>query len=177
MRALTPATLLALTMILPASARAPQTPGGRTLSAGQRAPDFTLSALGSGKPIHLSSYRGKVVLLNFWATWCAPCQAEMPRFSAWQTRFGPPGLQVLGISMDDDAAPVRSFLRTHSPAYPIALGDAPLGERYGGILSLPVTFLIDPEGRIDARFQGETNLDQMQSRIQFLLSAAASRRR
>ena len=134
------------------------------------APNFTLTSL-EGKPIRLSNYRGKLVLLNFWATWCGPCIAEIPRFSSWQTKYGSQGFQVLGISMDDDKPPVQKTARKFQLTYPIVMGDEHLGELYGGILGLPITFLISPEGKILARYQGETDLNQMEKRIATLLAA------
>ena len=95
-----------------------------------------------------------MVLLNFWATWCAPCRVEMPVFAAWQRRYGPRGLQVIGISMDDDAAPVRRLAARLKLDYPIAMGDASLGEQSGGVLGLPITYLIGRNGVVRAEFEG-----------------------
>ena len=136
----------------------------------RKAPDIPRRNL-NGQPVSLAGLRGKVVLLNFWATWCAPCQAEMPTFSKWQQQYGPQGLQVIGISMDDDAAPVRKIVTRLKVTYPIAMGDAQLGERYGGVLGLPVTFLIDRNGVIRARFQGESDLKKIESELKKMLQA------
>jgi len=139
-------------------------------TAGRIAPDFTRKAL-DGKSVHLGSYRDKVVLLNFWATWCGPCIAEIPKFSSWQTKYGAQGLQVLGISMDDDRAPVDKFYRKYQLTYPIAMGDEHLGELYGGVLGLPISYLIGRDGKIIERYQGETNLEQLEKKIVTALSA------
>lgn len=126
------------------------------------APTFARTDL-DHKQLDLRAYRGKVVLLNFWATWCAPCQLEMPHFVAWQTQYGARGLQILGISMDDDPALVRNLYQKLHLNYPVAMGDAKLGKLYGGVLGLPVTFLIDRNGEVQAEFQGETDLGRIES--------------
>lgn len=144
--------------------------GAWALGPGDAAPDFVLADL-SGQPLRLAAYRGKVVLVSFWASWCEPCLAEMPSFSRWQRSYGAAGLQILGISMDDGPAPVRRLLERHPVAYPIALGDAPLGARYGGILGLPQSFLIDRHGTVLARYKGETDLAQIEADIRTQLSA------
>lgn len=122
-----------------------------------------------GRPIALAHYRGKVVLLNFWATWCAPCRVEMPRFVEWQQRFGPQGLQVLGVSIDDDDSEVKPFVRNLHGNYPVMMGDARLGRLYGGVLGVPITFLIDRHGIVRERLEGEQNLDKLEQKIQQLL--------
>jgi thiol-disulfide isomerase/thioredoxin len=135
---------------------------------GKAAPGFVREDL-SGKKISLSGYRGKVVLLNFWATWCAPCVIEIPAFARWQSRYGGQGLQVIGISMDDDAPPVRAMYRRLKVNYPVAMGDEKIGELYGGVLGLPVTYLIDREGRIVSRYQGEADLKWLEREVLKLL--------
>ena len=117
------------------------------------APDFSLPDL-SGQPLSLASYRGKVVLLDFWATWCDPCRDEIPRFIELQRKYGAEGLQVLGVSMDDSPEPVRAFYQKFRMNYPVVMGNAKIGDLYGGILGLPVAFLIDREGRIHSRHIG-----------------------
>jgi cytochrome c biogenesis protein CcmG/thiol:disulfide interchange protein DsbE len=122
------------------------------------------------KRLDLKAYRGKVVLLNFWATWCVPCQVEMPSFVAWQRKYGPRGLQVIGISMDDDPALVREASDKLKLNYPVAMGDVKLGDLYGGVLGLPMTFLIDRHGEIQAMYQGETDLTKIETHLQAVLS-------
>ena len=120
--------------------------------------------------VRLADYRGKIVLLNFWATWCVPCLYEMPRFVEWQNKYGARGLQVLGISMDDGESPVRALDEKLHLNYPVIMGDENLGGRYGGILGLPVTFLIDRRGVVRARFQGESDLVRVEEKVRGLLS-------
>lgn len=134
------------------------------------APRFARTDI-SGSRVSLAQFRGKVVLLNFWATWCAPCRVEMPQFVAWQKRYGPRGLQILAISMDDDVDPVRTFLHRVQPNFPVLMGEAKLGELYGGVLGLPVTFLIDRTGVVRARLEGETHRAAMEAKIRALLQS------
>lgn len=132
------------------------------------APDFTRTDL-NGKSLSLHSYRGKLLLLNFWATWCGPCVTEMPRFVTWQNTYGAAGLQIVGVSMDDDSAPVKRAYAKYHLNYPVVMGDAQLAEHFGGVLGLPLSYLIDPDGRIVGRYQGEPDLKQLESRIKSLL--------
>lgn len=131
---------------------------------GRQAPAFARRDL-AGQSIRLADLRGKVVLLNFWATWCAPCQTEMPVFTAWQRKYGPQGLAVIGISMDDDSDAARKLIEKLKIAYPVAMGDAKLGEEYGEVLGLPKTFLIGRDGKVLAQFQGETDLKAMEEEL------------
>ncbi len=133
------------------------------------APDFSRMDL-NHRQVSLAAYRGKVVLLNFWATWCGPCLIEMPHFVAWQQAYGKQGLQVIGVSMDDDAQPVRAVYQRYRLNYPVVMGDEKLGEMYGGILGLPVTFLIDRSGKVRFMYQSGARLSQIRSEIETLLS-------
>ncbi|MDR3751178.1 MAG: TlpA disulfide reductase family protein [Terracidiphilus sp.] len=134
----------------------------------KRAPQFVRAGL-NHQPVDLRAYRGKVVLLDFWATWCAPCQVEMPRFIAWQSKYGARGLQIIGISMDDSPAEALRVVRKLGLNYPVAMGDEKLGELYGGVLGLPLTFLIDTRGVVQAEFQGETDMNSIEQRFKPLL--------
>jgi thiol-disulfide isomerase/thioredoxin len=125
------------------------------------APTFIRNDI-AGHPIDLTSYRGHVILLTFWATWCAPCRVEMPRFIAWQNQYGPRGFQVIAISMDDDPAPVLALDRKLPFNFPVLMGDEDLGTLYGGILGLPIAYLIDRNGIVRARFKGNINLHSME---------------
>jgi peroxiredoxin len=141
-------------------------------TTGTPAPEFSLTDI-KGQRLDLASYRGKVVLLDFWATWCAPCRTEIPQFVAMQDRYRERGLQIVGISLDDSAAPVRTFYADYKMNYPVALGDAGLAERYGGILGLPVAFLIDREGRICAKHVGETDIAVLEREVATLLQSGS----
>jgi cytochrome c biogenesis protein CcmG/thiol:disulfide interchange protein DsbE len=134
------------------------------------APDFSLTDL-AGNRLHLSDYRGHVVLLDFWATWCDPCKREIPHFVEMQNRYGPRGLQVIGISMDDDDKLAREFQEQFKMNYPVAMGSAELASQYGGILGLPITYLIDREGRIAARHIGATEAPVFEAEIKKLLAS------
>ena len=136
----------------------------RTLAADFSLPDLT------GKQLALSDYRGKVVLLDFWATWCDPCRDEIPRFVDLQNKYGDQGLQIIGVAMDDGPEPVRDFYRRFQMNYPVVMGNAKVGELYGGVLGLPVAFLIGRDGRIYARHIGATNIAVFEKDIVSLLS-------
>jgi peroxiredoxin len=132
------------------------------------APDFTLPTT-DGQSLRLSSYRGKVVLLDFWATWCDPCREEIPHFVQLQKNYGDRGLQIIGISMDDSPEPVRPFYQQLHMNYPVVLGTAKTGELFGGILGLPTAFLIDRNGRIDAKHIGATDAAVFEKEIKKLI--------
>jgi len=132
------------------------------------APNFSRMDLSRNK-IELTSYRGKVVLLNFWATWCGPCLIEMPTFIEWQRQYGSATFQVIGVSMDDAAPEVVETVSKLKPNYPILMGDEHLGAAYGGVLGLPVTFLIDRRGKIYARYEGAADLARIKGDIENLL--------
>jgi peroxiredoxin len=135
----------------------------------KKAPEFARRDL-DGLALDLASFKGKVVLLNFWATWCAPCQLELPKFSAWQRQYAAQGLQVVAISMDDEPAPVRKLCARLKLSFPVAMGDEQLGELYGGVLGLPLTFLIDRKGEVRAQFQGESDLKELERQMKWILA-------
>jgi cytochrome c biogenesis protein CcmG/thiol:disulfide interchange protein DsbE len=120
----------------------------RELTANRKAPDFKLKNA-DGQDVKLSDFRGKVVLLNFWATWCGPCQFEIPWFVDFENKYGSSGFTVLGVSMDDDGwKVVKPFLAEKKVNYPVLLGDEKMNQAYGGIDSLPTTLMLDQDGRI-----------------------------
>ncbi|MGA8491172.1 MAG: redoxin domain-containing protein [Terriglobales bacterium] len=143
---------------------------GTDSSARLMAPDFSLPDL-TGQNLDLASYRGKVVLLDFWATWCDSCREEIPHFVELQDKYGDHGLQIIGVSMDDSPEPVRDFYQQLKMNYPVVMGNAKIGELYGGILGLPVAFLIGRDGRIDSRRIGATDISVFQKEIVTLLGS------
>jgi cytochrome c biogenesis protein CcmG, thiol:disulfide interchange protein DsbE len=161
-------TIAAFTSGLNTHDAAAQTAAAPSPAIGHAAPNFSRMDLNHRK-IELAAYRGKVVLLNFWATWCGPCLTEMPRFVEWQKQYGSQRFQVVGISMDDKSPPVRTAYSRLQLNYPVVMGDERLGAAYGGILGLPVTYLIDGGGRIRARYQGDADLKSIESEISRLL--------
>lgn len=168
MRILHSGRVIICVVILGAGGMCAQTPAQNLVH--RPAPAFIRVDL-AGQEVRLKDYRGKVVLLNFWATWCAPCQVELPRFEQWQKKYGARGLQVLAISMDDNAAPVRRTARRLHLDFPVVMGDAKLGEEYGGVLGLPITFLIDRDGRVVGRIKGETDLHSLEIAVRRLLDS------
>ena len=121
---------------------------------GVPAPDFELASL-DGRKVKLSDYRGKAVLLNFWATWCSPCKVEMPWFVDLQKKYGNDGLVVLGVAMDDSDTPkIAQVASEMGVNYPVLLGTDKVSEQYGNVQFLPTTFYIDREGRIIGKGTG-----------------------
>ncbi len=136
----------------------------------EAAPDFTLKDM-SGAKVRLADYKGKVVLLNFWATWCAPCTFEIPWFAEFERTFKDRGFSVIGISMDDDGwKSVKPYIEAKKVDYRIAAGDADVAQKYGGVEALPETFLIDREGRIAFRHVGIVSKADYEKEIAGLLA-------
>jgi len=127
------------------------------------APDFTLESL-EGKKVRLSSLRGKAVLLNFWATWCVPCKIETPWLVEFQKQYGPEGLQVVGVAMDDSSKEdIAKFAKDMGMNYPVLLGKEAVGDAYGGVPGLPETFFISRDGKIVDKIiglQGRADIEE-----------------
>jgi len=144
------------------------------INSGQHlpAPNVTITDL-NGQKLDLASYKGEVLLVDFWATWCVPCRAEIPHFVELQDKYRNQGFRVVGISMDDGASGVREFYDQFKMNYPVAMGNAKLAERFGGVLGLPVSLLIGRDGRIYARHVGEIDASVFEKEIQQLLARPA----
>jgi len=128
------------------------------------APDFSLPDLQGGH-LKLSAYRGRVVFLDFWATWFDPCREEIPHFIELQNKYGAQGLQIIGISMDDDPEPVRDYYQRFKMNYPVAMGNAKIGELYGGVLGLPIAFVIGRDGRLYNKHIGAIDVSIFENEI------------
>ncbi len=136
------------------------------------APDFTLKDP-DGKTVHLSDYRGSVVLLNFWATWCGPCKIEIPWFVEFERQHKDRGFAVLGVSMDEGGwETVKPYLQRVKVNYRILMGTDEVAEAYGGVSSLPTTFVIDREGKIASVHVGLVGKSEYENDISEVLGPA-----
>jgi cytochrome c biogenesis protein CcmG/thiol:disulfide interchange protein DsbE len=149
-------------------------PEGRSIAAVQPdrdrklAPDFALQDA-EGKEVHLSDYRGRVVLLNFWATWCGPCRIEIPWFAELERTRKEQGFAVLGISLDTEGwHTVKPFLEKAGVNYGIVMGDDETAKQFA-VTALPTTLLIDRAGRIAAVHEGLTSRQDFEEGVERLL--------
>jgi peroxiredoxin len=155
---------------LPADAQTPQQEIEHARQPDPPAPQFELRDL-TGKTVHLSDFRGKAVVLNFWAAWCATCIAEMPMLMKFQRQYAADGLAVIGISLDEDtpASRIAELTRKLGIKYTILLGDAKIALRYGNITDVPITFFISRDGLLVDRTFGEMDEQKTETIIKKLL--------
>jgi thiol-disulfide isomerase/thioredoxin len=134
--------------------------------------DFTIKDL-DGKEVALSSFKGKVLLLNFWATWCGPCKAEIPGFVELQAKYRDQ-LTIIGYSVDDDATKARAFAQEYKMNYPILLGEGreDVQDAYGPIWGIPASFLISKDGKVCKRHLGIASKATFEKEIQALLGSS-----
>jgi len=132
--------------------------------------NFTMKDV-AGKDVSLSDFRGKVVVIDFWATWCGPCKVEIPHFIEFQDKYGKDGLQIVGISVDDPVDKLEPYVREMKMNYPVlqGLGHDDVQDAYGPILGIPVSVLISREGKICATHTGLTGKDVFEREIKALL--------
>ena len=151
----------------------PAAPGSMAGSReGDRAPDFALPTL-EGRTAQLRDFRGKVVLLNFWATWCAPCRIEMPWLVEFNRQYHDQGLQIVGVNLDDPLTSrekIAGFAHDRGVTYPILLGNNDMADAYGGARFLPQTFFIGPDGRVLHAMYGVTTREAFEAEIRNALS-------
>jgi cytochrome c biogenesis protein CcmG/thiol:disulfide interchange protein DsbE len=132
------------------------------------APNFILSD-SKGTSVRLSDYKGRVVLLDFWATWCHGCNIEIPWYMEFQNKYKDKGLSVIGVSMDDDGwKSVKPFLEEKKMNYTVVVGNADLAKLYG-VDQLPVTLLIDRDGKIANSHAGMVDKNAFEKEISVLL--------
>jgi thiol-disulfide isomerase/thioredoxin len=148
-------TVLITSTALPASAT-PLPPGAPT-------PDFTRTGF-DGKPVSLSAARGRLVLLDFWASWCAPCIVELPHLMNLQKRYSGK-LQIIGVAMDDDAKAPKQSVAQYHVSYPVVMGDLALAKAYGGVLGLPEIFLIGADGKVIKSWRGDFKPSELDTAI------------
>jgi peroxiredoxin len=166
---------IAVALLLAACVTAP--PASRSGIKGERdrkeAPNFSLQD-SDGRSVQLSDYRGKVVLLNFWATWCGPCKVEIPWFMEFERKHKDRGFAVVGVSMDEDGwQVVKPFASKLGINYRILLGSDSIAQLYGGVDSLPTTFIIDREGRIAAVHIGLVSKSSYEKDLDEILGISA----
>jgi peroxiredoxin len=137
---------------------------------GESAPDFELRSL-DGRTARLSNLRGKPVLLNFWATWCAPCRVEMPWLVELDQQYRPQGVQIIGVSLDDPDAEqdVAKFIAQVGVHYTIVIGDSSVADTYGGVRFMPQSFFIDRDGKITKTSLGLTDKHDLEEGLRALL--------
>lgn len=125
------------------------------------APDFTLKS-NSGKNIKLSEYRGQVVLLNFWASWCGPCRQEMPLLSKMQKKYGKLGFTILGVNVEEDSSPAKGYLRDISVNFPILFDTENKASKAYNVSAMPSTVMIDRNGKMRFLHKGYKPGDEAQ---------------
>ncbi|MFH1881189.1 MAG: TlpA disulfide reductase family protein [Planctomycetota bacterium] len=150
----------------PPGDKAPTSPGAKP------APSFTLQDL-KGNQISLSDFKGKVVILDFWATWCPPCVVEIPHFIELYEQYKAQGFAMVGISVDrEGVSVVKSFARKYRINYPILMTDGQVDKAYGGIPGIPTTFVIDSAGNIRRKYVGYRDKAVFEADIKALLAEA-----
>jgi len=137
-----------------------------------KAPDFTLENVRTGQTVRLADFRGKVLLIDFWATWCGPCRMAIPHLIDLHQEYADRGFSVLGVSLDQHGpAYVRAFVESNGIPYPVVMGDQTTVDRYGSIRSIPTAFLVDREGHVVGRYEGFRQKSFFEQRIEQLLAA------
>ncbi len=167
------ASAVAVTTLVGATFAVPAGLSSDVVASGSRKPAPALSLRDAdGKTVKLSNLKGRVVLLDFWATWCTGCKLEIPWFMEFESKYGTKGLTAVGVSVDEEGwKTVKPYLAQHPISYPIVLGDIDLLEKTFRLpASLPVTLLIDRNGRIAKTHPGVVEREEFEKDIQLLLA-------
>ena len=144
------------------------------MAYGTPAPDFTLQSL-DGKTVSLSEFKGKAVLVNFWATWCGPCKIETPWLVELQNEYGSQGLQIVGVAMDDSGKDeIERFAKDMGMNYPVLLGKEAVGEAYGGVPALPESFFVGRDGKIVDKIMGIEGKADIETAIKKALNTTSA---
>lgn len=139
-------------------------------SAAQKMPQFAEKNIIDGAVVKSEDFKGKVLLVNFWATWCPPCRKEIPSLINLQDKNGDKGFSVLGISMDEGGKRlVKKFVSKINLNYPVIIGDAKIARGFGGVIGIPVTFLVDREGNLVKRFDGYVSEKVLERELEKML--------
>jgi cytochrome c biogenesis protein CcmG/thiol:disulfide interchange protein DsbE len=144
---------------------------GKMETEGKESVSFTLNTI-YGEEFSLDKHKGKVIIINFWATWCPPCRAEIPSFVKLYREYAERGLVIVGISLDQGGnvlGKVRSFAENYDINYPIVIGNKDVVMKFGGIKAIPTTFVIDRDGKIVKKIVGYRNEEFFRSLIEELL--------
>jgi thiol-disulfide isomerase/thioredoxin len=142
---------------------------------GKAAPGFALVDLGGGKRVSLSDYKGRAVVVNFWATWCAPCKLEMPWFEEFHKQYAAQGLEILGIAEDEASKDeIAKAVKKIGVTYPILLTDGKVAPAYGGVDYLPMTFYVDRNGTVAEETAGLAGKDEVEANIKKIVSSSGS---
>lgn len=133
------------------------------------APDFTLPTT-DGKTLKLSDLKGKVVIIDFWATWCSPCRKGIPDLIELKKKYGAKGFEIVGVSVDTDTKnEVIPFMKEYKINYPVVYGNMNVYQQYGGIRAIPTSFVIDKQGKIVASYEGLMSKETYENHIKKLM--------
>jgi len=160
--------LIVFAAVIPNNATS-RSPGNTQSGGSELVPELDLIKAGGGR-FHLKDLRGKVVVLNFWATWCVPCRVEIPELNKLSDELHGQGLTIVGVSWDDSEKQIAAFRSQTKVNYPVVFGGQLIESKFGGIPNLPTSFIIDRGGRIRQKIIGVTERSEIETTIKSLLA-------